>query len=188
MKLVETASNIAVIIAAGAVAVTVIYDHVARPTFGGALAENAFSQQYKGKQAPVPGLGPSPGATTLVLFVSKTCHFCEESVPFYQRLAVVRSASSGHLKLVAAVPQAIETEAEANTYFADRGIALDAARPTSFRTIGMAATPTLALVDDRGIITDVWTGKLAPAEEAAVIGRIEAICHDCTKAGSAVKP
>jgi hypothetical protein len=125
---------------------------------------------------------------TLVLFVSKDCHFCAASVPFYQRLAAVRSASSGHLKMVAAVPQATETESDARGYFSGHGIALDGAQPTPFRAIGLIATPTLALVGSNGIITDVWTGKLPPDKEAEVIRRVGAVCRECNPEGGSSKP
>lgn len=187
MKL-ETASNIAVIIAAGAVAGTALYSHVFRPSSTDPSAQATFAQQYKGKRVPLPGLDAGPGVATLVLFVSKNCHFCAESVPFYQRLAAVRTASSGHLRMIAAVPQAIETEAEAKEYFSERGIALDGARPAPFRAIGLVATPTLALVGSAGVITDVWTGKLAPDKETEVMARIGTICRECTPEGSAAKP
>lgn len=189
MKPLDIASNIAVIVAASAVAATAIYNHVAaRQTSAGAVSASTFTQQYKGKRVPLPGLEAGSGVTTLVLFVSKTCHFCEESAPFYRRLAAVRSASSGRFRMVAAVPQATETGAEAKTYFAERGITLDGAQPAPFRAIGLAATPTLALVSGSGIITDVWTGKLAPDKETEVIGRIEAMCRDCAREGRGVKP
>jgi hypothetical protein len=179
MSPLEKASNIAVIIAAGAIAVTAVYDRVVRPVPFGATPSDTFAKQYKGKPMPLPGFQQGMAPATLVLFVSKNCHFCAESVPFYQRLAAVRSASSGRLRIIASVPQALETEAEAREYFSEKEITLDGAQPAPFRLIGVTATPTLALVGDRGIVTDVWVGKLPPEKEQEVVSRIAAICGGC---------
>lgn len=184
MKLLEVASNVAVIIAAGAIAVTSIYGHVARPKSGGATSAMVFSERYKSKRIPLPRIETGTGVTTLVLFVSSSCHFCEESMPFYRRLADMRSGSAGRFKTVAAVPQAVETEAGARAYFSERGLAVDEAQRAPFRAIGVTATPTLALVGSDGIVVDVWTGKLPPSQEAEVVKRIEDTCHGCSPAGS----
>ena len=176
----EKVSNIAVILAACAVAATAVYDRAARPGPPGAsLPGGTFTQQYKGKSIPLEGF--QPGAATVVLFVSKDCRFCAASAPFYQRLAAMRSASSGRLRIVASVPRATETEEEARAYFSARGIALDWARPAPFRLIGVSSTPTLALVSSKGIVTDVWIGKLVSAKEAEVIRRISAECNGCIR-------
>ena len=181
-KTLETASSLAVIVAALAVTATAIYDHVLRPNLRGAVAVT-FAEQYKGKRLPIPAIGPQPGTTRLVLFVSKTCHFCEESVPFYQRLAAMRSVSSGHFKMIAAVPPATETEAEARERLNEHGISLDDAQLVPFRAIGVNGTPTLVLVDGDAIIRDVWVGKLGPEKEAEVVERIQASC-ECLGAGA----
>lgn len=162
--------------AAGVVAVTAVYDRATRPEPLGMRPANSFAYRHLGKRLPLPGFQPRDAVATIVLFVSKNCTFCTESVPFYQRLAAVRSASSGRLRMVAAVPQATETAVEARTYFAQRGIILDEALPAPFRAIGLMATPTLILVGHDGIITDVWTGKLTTDNEAGVLGRIQTVC------------
>ena len=176
MKLLEIASNVAIILAAGAVGVTVIYDRVVSPERFGEAPANTFAKQYEGKRLPLPGFQPGVTTTTVVLFVSKSCHVCAESVPFYRQIAAMRSTSSDRIRIVAAVPQAIETEAEARTYFSDRGILLDQAIPVPFRAIGLMATPTVALVGSDSIVRDVWVGKLTPDKEAEALGRIEAVC------------
>ena len=186
MRLLEKTSNIAVIVAACAVAANALYDRVANPAVSSAAPQDTFARHYKGK--PIPLAGFQRGAATVVLFVSKNCHFCAESAPFYQRLATMRSASSGRLRIVASVPQALETEEDAKGYFSGRGITLDAAQPAPFHKIGVMGTPTLALVSIKGLVTDVWTGKLATDKEDEVIRRISAECSGCVREGSGGQP
>jgi hypothetical protein len=176
MNRLEKASNIAVIIAATVVAVTTIYGRLRPPAAG--VATEQFAKQYTGKPLPLPGI-QGAAVTTLVLFASVNCHYCAESVPFYRRLAELRSGSSGQLRLVTAFPQARQTADETARYFSEKGITLDAVEPIAFPAIGVNGTPTLALVDRSGTVKAVWVGKLSAEKEAEVLLQIHSMCRDC---------
>jgi hypothetical protein len=104
-------------------------------------------------------------------------------MPFYRRLAALRSAPGEHMRIVAFVPQARETTEDARTYFTAQGLTADRIQPALFPAIGITGTPTLALVDSRGIVKDVWTGKLPPEEENEVVKRIGSQCPQCAAGG-----
>jgi len=66
MRLLEKASNIAVILAALAVTGTVMYDRVVLPPQARALLTDTFSARYTGKRIPVGGF---ESGTPAVFFV-----------------------------------------------------------------------------------------------------------------------
>jgi hypothetical protein len=127
-------------------------------------------------EAPLPA--NADPAVTVVLFVSKNCHFCSESMPFYRRLAALRVQGPGGLKLLAVTPAERETREDAVKYFADRDVALDGAGTLSFASLGVSGTPTIALLDHSKRVLSVWTGKLPSGTESQVISAIRALCHE----------
>lgn len=105
--------------------------------------------------------------STLLLAVRKGCHFCEESMPFYRRLAALRDQHQVDAQLVAVFP---DSEEEA------RGVLKDArldniglASRVTLPQINVTGTPTLLLVDKRGVVSRAWIGKLTPDGEEEVL-------------------
>ena len=104
----------------------------------------------------------------LVLAVSTTCHFCSASAPFYQRL--IPAAYAQGVKVVAVLPQVAE---EAKPYLAHLGL------PAGYDTVqaqlsslDVHGTPTLLLVDSRGLVQKAWVGELPPAQEQDVLASL----------------
>jgi thiol-disulfide isomerase/thioredoxin len=105
---------------------------------------------------------------TLVLAVSETCHFCKESIPFYQKLSQLRS-SRKDIRFVGVMPQSDE---ESQSYFKDQNIPVDAVKSMELSDIHVQGTPTLILVDENGTIVESWVGKLPPKGEEEVVSRV----------------
>jgi hypothetical protein len=95
-----------------------------------------------------------------VLAISTTCHFCKGSVPFYRKL------SGTDVKMLAVLPQPV---AEAQQYLGNAGVHVDDVRQVSLNSLGVRGTPTLLIVNDAGVVTDVWVGKLQPDQENQVL-------------------
>ena len=105
-------SNIAVIGVALVVAGTNIYDRISvHPTDLPA----PFAQRFMGKRLPLPNALPVGGSGEIILFISKTCHYCSQSMTFYRRLAELRSPKC-NLKIVALGPKERETQADIQGY------------------------------------------------------------------------
>lgn len=102
-------------------------------------------------------------------------------MPFYRRLAAIRTASQGRLRVLAIAPKASETELETKAHFSEQGIALDGAQAISFSAIGVLGTPTVALVGSDGAVVAVWTGKLPQEKETQMVERIFAVCRGCIR-------
>jgi hypothetical protein len=165
---IETTANVATIIVAvlisTVVAKTYFFPTVIPPTTTAVLA----SEVAKGKSVDIRALKVdwAKNRRTLVLAISTTCHYCKDSIPFYQKLAGVGT----DVKMVAVLPQPVS---EAQQYLSGAGVHVDEVRQVPLNTLGVRGTPTLLLVNDVGVVTDVWTGKLQPDQEAQVLTTLE---------------
>lgn len=110
-------------------------------------------------KSALPGVDWSKNGRTLVLAISTTCHFCKDSEPFYKR---IRQEVGGGMKMVAVLPQ---PQADAEQYLNAAGIKVDQVKQLTLNSLGVRGTPTMLLVDGKGIVTKFWVGKLQSREE-----------------------
>jgi hypothetical protein len=159
MRILEALANIAIVCVASLVGFVVVRDHVlARPP---AAAAHRGQVTAGSRVDAVPT--PAAGSRTLVMALQTTCHFCSESAPFYRELT---KAAAGHgVHLVAVLPQPIDQSRE---YLAGMGIEGVDVQQRTLPSVGVLGTPTLILVNDKGVATKVWVGKLPEAAEQEV--------------------
>jgi hypothetical protein len=119
------------------------------------------------KVLPLEGINWKENGKTLVLYLSTTCRYCNESIPFYQRL--IDEKSDGVGKIVTLFSQGEEVATE---YLDRHNIKVDVVKSGSLRSIGVTATPTLLIVDENGVVSDHWRGKLNPEKEAEVLAKL----------------
>lgn len=105
--------------------------------------------------------------STLLIAVRKGCHFCEESMPFYRRLVALRDQHQTDTQLVAVFP---DSEGEAHGVLKDARLdSIGLAFGVPLSRINVTGTPTLLLVDKRGVVSRAWIGELTPDGEGEVI-------------------
>ena len=133
-------------------------------------APPAASMPKTGTHLNLAGVDWSRADRTLVMALSTQCHFCSESAGFYQRL--LRAASVSKVPVVAVFPQ---PTAEAREYWASHGLAPSGVdlEQAPLARISVSGTPTLIVVDRKGLIAGAWVGKLAARGEAEVIKQIQ---------------
>jgi len=165
-KKIEVAANIAIIIAA--------------ISFTAVLAKRYFSPTVAIAPAPVAAGIPSgtkadfididwaKNSRTLLLVLQSSCSFCTESAPFYQRLAR-ETAQRSDVHLVAVLPQDV---AEGAKYLNSLGVPIQDVRQAQLGRLGVTGTPTLILINDKGIVTNSWVGKLSGDREAEVLNAL----------------
>lgn len=119
-------------------------------------------------QTPLRDVNWARNKSTLVLGLQTTCHFCTDSSPFFQKLP---AAAAGKTKIVAVLPQSI---VESREYLSKLGIRVDDIRSAPLASIGVGGTPTMLLVDDKGIVKSVWIGKLPDERQTEVLSAIAA--------------
>jgi hypothetical protein len=171
----ENIANVAVILAAVVLIGLNVYDRaIARVD-----SHQASARSLIGKTLPLPQSLSTGNRITAVLFVSKNCHFCSESMPFYLRMSALRSGDSNAFRLLAVTPTGRETIAEGRQYFGEHGVPVDGIGEMQFGPLGIQGTPTLALLDPSRRVVKIWAGKVPDKTEEEIIGTIRQLCPEC---------
>ena len=121
-----------------------------------------------GKPVSLEGVNWKENRRTLILYLSTQCRYCHESSPFYQRL-VAMNTKNKDLKLVAVLSQPVD---DAVKYLKSNSIGIEQVYNGSLVNIGVRSTPTLLLVNEEGVVSDFWRGKLTPEKEEEVMKKI----------------
>lgn len=158
----EVATNVAVLLAAIAVLAS-----IAAIYFRPAPALQLQTGLQKGETlAAVPGFNFSESDQSLLLIMSTRCVYCDESAPFYRQLAGAQLRGDRSVRLVAVLPN---SEEEVRQYMQQRQLQIAAIPAVNLRTLKVAGTPTLILVDGSGRVLDFWVGKLSLDAEQQVL-------------------
>jgi thioredoxin-related protein len=165
---VEFLSNMAIIIVALLLGVVLVKQYILSPS--GAAEIKTVSA---GEKLSLPDVNWDTSRQTLLIVLSQGCHFCSESVPFYQRLAEEVKGRSD-IRLLAVLPQ---PTSEGQKYLDDLGVPIKDVKQAELSSIPVRGTPTLVLVDSKGVVTDAWVGKLPSDKEAEVISKLQ--CDTC---------
>jgi peroxiredoxin len=120
-----------------------------------------------GQTVPLQNIDWAKNKKTLILYASATCRFCTESAPFYQRL--LTEVKSKNVEFVAVLPQPIE---QGQDYFDKLEVKVNSVLQGSLQTVGVRSTPTLLLVNEAGVVTEFWRGRLPPEKENEVINKL----------------
>lgn len=100
----------------------------------------------------------------ICVFVNSTCPICDESLPFYKRLAE-RADRPSLEPLVMFV--SMESESTIRAYLKEAGI--EGARVASVpRPFGIPGTPCIVLIDRAGRVARSWAGRLSRRQERDV--------------------
>jgi thiol-disulfide isomerase/thioredoxin len=165
MKLLERIANVFVIV--GISAFLAIVAHNQLLSSGRQLkSPAAAAEALKGKVIRVSGLTfPRPRASVL-LVISTSCHFCQESLPFYSALS---SSLGGKADILAVLPQ---PQQEAAEFLKAANVEVTQLATASPSQLGVGGTPTLLLLDPNGKVQDVWLGRLDEVRQAQVRSRL----------------
>jgi hypothetical protein len=176
MKTFQVAAHVAIIITAGLVCAVLIRNYLGgQPLSAPVVRDNPTPAA---EQSPVATNAVQPGTKltftnidwesngqTLIVALSDKCHFCSESALFYKRLARER----GQTRLVAVLPQPVE---DGRKYLDSLGVKIEDVRQVSFPSVGLRATPTLILADNKGVAIDSWIGRLPADRELEVLSHL----------------
>jgi hypothetical protein len=115
-----------------------------------------------GRTVQLPGVDFTRKGKTLLIAISSTCHFCQESQPFYRQLANTPGVTAN---LVAVLPM---PQRDAENYVHSTIASSLQVVSASLDTMGVNSTPTLLLVDGKGKVERAWIGKLDDAGQKQV--------------------
>jgi thioredoxin-related protein len=103
----------------------------------------------------------------VLLVLQKGCKYCSESAEFYKKL--IQQTRDKNVKITAVLPQPKE---EAEKYLDELGVSGIEIKQSQLSTLNVGGTPTIIVADDKGEISDAWTGKLPPDKESEVISKL----------------
>jgi len=168
VKKLEVAANIAIIITALLLSVVLAKHYLvngSEHTLKEGITDSS-ERNITGKKIALPDIDWKNNKRTLLLALSTTCHFCTDSSPFYVRLT--KEARSAHL--IAVFPQ---STADGRQYLNRHGVGIEDVHQSTLGSLGVQGTPTLILVDDKGVVLNSWVGKLPADKEAEVLSQLE---------------
>lgn len=109
-------------------------------------------------------LGFRRSGRMLLLVTASTCHFCTNSIPFYQRLSITARRSGVPVVAVAAEPVGTNRQ-----FLASGGVLIDATLSGEELQLPTRGTPTLVIVRNDGQILSLWEGLLDSSSESRVL-------------------
>lgn len=141
-----------------------------------------FAWYYRLFPRPIPGpykpdqrigdtadLRLAQARRTLLLMIASQCHFCTESMGFYQRLAKV--SRERHVALVGVAAEDVRAN---DSYLRSNGVIVDRVVSALANGLKPAGTPTLVLVRADGRVVNSWRGRLSPEREREVVRALSA--------------
>ena len=113
--------------------------------------------------------GPGEAEPRVVLAIRSTCPACNASDAFYRSLAERLETSPGRkLSVVSPDPASVIRQ-----WLDDRSIRVDeVVSDADLYALGFSVTPTLLLLDEAGLVTDMMAGRLTGDEEEQVFERV----------------
>src|SRR6476660_883255 len=98
-KRIELVTNIAIILVALTICAILVKRYLLSPP-----ATEVVKAISAGEKISLPGMDWQKSRQTLLVVLNEGCHYCAESVPFYQRLAK-EAGTRSDVRLVAVLPQ-----------------------------------------------------------------------------------
>src|SRR5207248_1433609 len=112
---------------------------------------------------PLSEVGYDRTPKTLLVALNVYCKFCEESIPFYQRLAEAQRQNQSSFQMAALF---LNKEGDAvNRFVNEKELSVAAIPAVDFSSLGISSTPTIALVDNHGKLVNSWIGELNENDE-----------------------
>lgn len=101
---------------------------------------------------------------SVLLFLRSDCIYCTKSADFYKDLSKAL-AQSANTRLIAVFSK---NDDRATEYLSELGLTELNSIHASYGELGIAGTPTLALVNDAGMVKELWKGKLSRKQEIEI--------------------
>jgi len=177
-RLVQFGANLGIIVLALLLAFVVIHQYIIFPDSSrqnqssppdGTSPTTQTQRQASlvGMAMPLKDVNWEANGKTLVMYLSTTCGYCNASVPFYQRLEKAKPQTG--LKMIAVF---LQNQDVATQYLNANKVGVDEIISGSLQKVGISGTPTILLVDKKGVISDLWVGKLTEEKEAEVLAKL----------------
>ena len=121
----------------------------------------------EGTKFQLAGVEWQKSKRTVVLAVRIGCGYCDDSAEFYR--ALVEQCRLNKVPLIAVSPSSVN---ESRQYLNEMGVNVDEVRQSELPSLGIMRTPTLLLVDNGGIVSRTWLGRLSTDNQQDVFTQL----------------
>jgi len=146
---------------------------------GGLLIEQRFFSQpddapltagsLVGRQIKLPGAEWQAAPVSVLLEISSTCRFCNESMPFYRQLMAARDDGAAKVPVIVASRDAVPVMRK---HLDEQQVTVDKVLHSRLDALA-PVTPTVYVVDSQGIVKRAFIGKLDAAGEQELLGIVQ---------------
>jgi len=166
-RILERATNLAIVLSAIAFVTIVAKGWTAGTSGSTGAPRYAVGQKLEQLDARVSF---SAAPKTVLVFTNSNCQYCLASIPFYKRLIARRDEAQSSVPIIAIAKQSQEL---LNDFLTTNGLKVDrAVELTDPSKFVMNITPSILVVDSKGVITSLWIGKIPSTEEEKVLKTI----------------
>jgi thiol-disulfide isomerase/thioredoxin len=137
--------------------------------FSSPEAETVSPRDLVGREVQLPGADWQAAPFTVLLQISSTCHFCNESMPFYRQLVAARQNQAAKVPVIVASGDAV---AVIRKHLEDQQVVVDKVLHSRLASFG-TGTPTVFIVDSKGLVRRVFMGKLDSSGEKELLSIME---------------
>jgi hypothetical protein len=118
-----------------------------------------------GERITLQGVDFAGADRTLLLVVQQGCRFCDESMPFYQRLSANPQLAE-RTRLVVVAP---DDEGVTREELAKHDVEVHQIVRAALGGLKVRGTPTAIMVSRQGVVQRIWTGLLREEEQADLL-------------------
>lgn len=157
-KKIEVGANVAIIITVVIIGILFVRNQTGR--------RQASHEISIGTRFAMPDVNWKAKEKNIVFALSTSCHFCSESADFYRQISAV--CQEKNIQTIAIFPQAVAAGEE---YTKKLGLKFDEVKQASLSSLEINGTPTLLIIDNGGLVRNVWVGKLPLQTEKEVLAK-----------------
>jgi hypothetical protein len=137
--------------------------------FSGSQDGPATAPDLVGREVKLPGAEWESAPVSVLLQISSTCHFCNESMPFYRQLVAARQAAGGKVPVIVASADAVGVM---QRHLEEQQLTVDKVLHSRLEGFG-TVTPTVYIVDSKGMVRRVFIGELDPSGQKELLSIVE---------------
>lgn len=117
----------------------------------------------------LPGADWQAAPFSVVLQVSATCRFCNESMPFYKRLTDARQSQGAKTPVMVATADAVDVMRK---HLEERQVTVDKVLHARLEDFG-TGTPTVYIVDSKGVVRRAFLGELDSSGQQELLSIVQ---------------
>ena len=137
--------------------------------FSSPETEQDPARELVGREVRLPGADWQAAPVSVLLQISSTCDFCNESMPFYKQLMAVREAQASKVPVIVVSRDAV---AVMRKHLEGQQVNVDKVLHSRMDSLG-TLTPTIYVVDSKGVVKRAFVGELDSTGEKELLSIVE---------------